>query len=211
MNAPKRDFNLAAKTWDENPRRIQIAQATVDAIRSSLPLSPDLDALDFGCGTGLLTMLLSPYVRTVTGADNAHGMLEALQAKIDASGSNHIHTLFLDGEQDELGFEQYDLMVSGMAFHHIEHIDSLLRRFAAALRPSGYVAITDLDLEGGLFHENNAGVYHFGFDRSQFHAILEQAGFSDTTDTTVASFQKPAADGILRTFTVFLITARKRL
>lgn len=59
---PKRDFDAAAARWDANPMRVQLATATYRAIAAAVPLTPTMRALDFGCGTGLLTFLLHPHV-----------------------------------------------------------------------------------------------------------------------------------------------------
>ena len=52
------------------------------AIMSEVQLNGDMDVLDFGCGTGLVTLQLQPRVRTITGADTSHAMLDVLKAKI---------------------------------------------------------------------------------------------------------------------------------
>jgi ubiquinone/menaquinone biosynthesis C-methylase UbiE len=45
-----------------------------------------MDALDSGCGTGLVSLFLLPHVRSVTGADSSPGMLEVLRKKLDEEG-----------------------------------------------------------------------------------------------------------------------------
>ena len=67
MTSEKRDFDAAAATWDENPGRVKVAHDVARAIRETVKLMPDLDVLDFGCGTGLLTLQLQPSVGTITG------------------------------------------------------------------------------------------------------------------------------------------------
>jgi predicted TPR repeat methyltransferase len=62
-------FDQAAATWDEQPRRVKLAQAVAEDIGRQIHLSRDIDVLDFGCGTGLLTLALQPLVRSITGAD----------------------------------------------------------------------------------------------------------------------------------------------
>jgi hypothetical protein len=71
------------------------------------------------------------------------------------------------------------------------------------------LCIADLDPEGGLFHGDNTGVYHFGFDRKELRRALADAGFENIADATAAEVMKPAADGQLRRFTVFLMSGRK--
>lgn len=88
------DFDQAAASWDQEPRRVQLAQD----VAQTVPLSPDMHVLDFGCGTGLLSLLLLPRVGRLTGADTSMGMLEALKAKVAAQGLANLDTILLAGE-----------------------------------------------------------------------------------------------------------------
>ena len=58
----RRDFDAAAAAWDEEPRRVKLAGEIAAAICAKLPLSAEWDALDFGCGTGLVTLQLSQHL-----------------------------------------------------------------------------------------------------------------------------------------------------
>lgn len=76
------------------------------------------------------------------------------------------------------------------------------------LRPKGVLAFADLDAEDGTFHNDNTGVFHFGFDRKELNTILQKTGFREVRDTTAASIIKEGAGGA-REYTVFLIIGRK--
>ena len=88
----KRDFNAEAATWDENPGRVRIAYDVARAILGTVQPGPDMDVLDFGCGTGLLTLALHPHVRTITAVDSSQGMLDVLDAKIRARSLTSVRT-----------------------------------------------------------------------------------------------------------------------
>jgi len=45
----KRDFDAAAAGWDEEPRRVMLAQEVVAAVCRELPLAREMEALDYGC------------------------------------------------------------------------------------------------------------------------------------------------------------------
>jgi 2-polyprenyl-3-methyl-5-hydroxy-6-metoxy-1,4-benzoquinol methylase len=49
-------FDQVAGSWDEDPGRVALARAVAEQIRQQVPLMPQMDVLDFGCGTGLLTL-----------------------------------------------------------------------------------------------------------------------------------------------------------
>jgi hypothetical protein len=69
MSTEKRDFDEAAPTWDQEPRRLKLASDVARAIIEAAQPSREMDVLDFGCGTGLLTLQLQPLVRSITGID----------------------------------------------------------------------------------------------------------------------------------------------
>ena len=71
INGEKRNFDSVAASWDANPVRVKLAHDVVRAIRETIPLRPDMDVLDFGCGTGLLSLGLLPMVHTITGVDSS--------------------------------------------------------------------------------------------------------------------------------------------
>lgn len=56
------------------------------------------------------------------------------------------------------------------------------------LRPSGYLAIADLDLDGGEFYSDHTGVKHHGFDRNEMVRLFNESEFRDASIGT-ALFQ----------------------
>jgi len=96
-----------------------------------------------------------------------------------------------------------------MTFHHIRDVPSLLRTMAGVIRPSGHIAIMDLDPDGGTFHDSNEGVFHFGFERSTMKKYLEDAGFVSVRTGAAAVMRKPSSSGEIRDFTVFIVIGRK--
>jgi ubiquinone/menaquinone biosynthesis C-methylase UbiE len=209
MTDGKRDFNKEAATWDE-PRRIAMANDIAHAILEEVRLTPEQDALDFGCGTGLLTMHLQPLARSITGADSSQGMLDVLKMKIKDQKLANVRTLHLDMVKGDIIEGCYNLITSSMTLHHIKDIQQLLDQFHKAIRPGGYLCIADLDLDDGQFHGgNNDGVFHDGFDRAAMRRMFVRAGFSDVGDRTAATVLKPVPGGT-RSFSVFLMTGRKK-
>ncbi len=197
-------FDLAAATWDLTDRRVQLAHAVADAISERVALSRDLEVLDFGCGTGLVTLALAPKVGPITGADTSPGMLKTLAEKARARAIP-VQLKSLDAsEVGGLG-GPYHLIVSSMTLHHVADVPALFHQFAEHLRTGGRVALADLDREDGSFHEDSTGVHHQGFQREQVKVWLEEAGFQEVqlgTATTVHKAEKA--------YPVFLATARKR-
>jgi ubiquinone/menaquinone biosynthesis C-methylase UbiE len=207
----KRDFSLDAATWDEEPRRVQLAKELYGAIAQAVDLHPSMHALDVGCGTGLLTLQLATRVGHVVAADSAQGMLSALEAKLKSHAVVNVTTQHLDLERGETLEGSYDLLISTMTLHHVPEIPPLLGHFYRILRPGGRLCIADLDPEGGDFHGNKDGVFHFGFDRDRFRKLLASAGFVNIAARTAATVVKPATDGCMRRYSVFLFSGERSM
>lgn len=210
MGSEKRDFDKEAAAWDEHPARVQLAGDVAGAILRQVTLNADMDVLDFGCGTGLLTLQLAPLVKSITGVDSSRGMLNVLAAKVAKQDLTNVRTLLLDLEAGDTLGDEYDLIVSNMTLHHIRQVGPLLERLYKAISPGGHLCLCDLDLDDGLFHDDNQGVFHPGFDRAVLRRAFMDAGFEDVRDTTAAEVTKPTRLGGLRRFTLFLMTGLKR-
>ncbi len=210
MDNQKRDFDKGAATWDEEPKRVALANDIAQAIIQNLPLTDSMDVLDFGCGTGLLTFHLQPLVRSVTGVDSSGGMLDVLTAKAAKLQVKNVRTQFRDLEKGDVLSGSYHLIVSSMTLHHIREIAPLLRALHEIIVPSGSIALADLDPDDGQFHADNTGVFHDGVERAWLQQQLEDAGFVDVQHLTASRLEKPVAGGGSREFSVFLMTARKK-
>lgn len=210
VNSEKKDFDREAASWDANPGRVKLAGDIANFILGAIVLSPTMDVMDFGCGTGLLTLRLQSLVRHITGVDSSQRMLDVLNAKIDEHKFSNVRTLYIDLDRGDELTGSYDVIVSAMTLHHVKDVQPLLKQFYKIIAPAGHLCIADLDLDNGKFHENNEGVFHFGFDRSALREDFLEAGFDDVADSTAAEVIKPNARGEMNKFTVFLMTGTKR-
>lgn len=203
-------FDKEASTWDDAPHRIALVKGVGEAILREAKPTKGMDVLDYGCGTGLVSLYLLPHVRSVTGADSSPGMLEVLQKKIAEGGIANMKVIRLDLEHESVSNERYDMIVTSMTLHHVVDTDRVLRAFREMLVAGGILCIADLDTEPGLFHPPEAGHAHNGFDREQLRSQLERIGFGGVRDVTAHTIRKVVEGGQERDFPVFLITGRRR-
>ena len=197
-------FDARARTWDDDPRRVKLAESIFAALERAVPLRAEWTALDYGAGTGLLALALAARVRRVLAVDSSAGMLAVLAQKAQASGAN-VETLRADFANDPLPAGPFDLVASAMTLHHVADVAGLLRKFFALLAPGGRIALADLDTEDGSFHGPDApGVHHHGFDRAALARQLAAAGFIDVRFSDAARSEKNG-----RVYAVFLAAARK--
>ena len=204
-----RNFNNEAIFWDEKPSRVTLAKEIASAILATAQPHRGTRVLDFGCGTGLVSLPWAAQVAQLTGIDTAAGMLEVFCHKAEKLGLNNVSCALLAPDSPPQIDGCFDLIVSSMALHHVPQIAPLLDSLYAALAAGGQLCLADLDPDDGQFHEDNHGVFHQGFDRAELCAALAKAGFKQLAASTATSIDRPGADGKARSFTIFLISARK--
>jgi ubiquinone/menaquinone biosynthesis C-methylase UbiE len=201
-------FDCLAADWDANPGRIALTQAVVATLRKSVPLRPDMKALDFGAGTGLVTLGLLPYVAGITAVDTSGEMLRVLGGKLAAAQITNVNSLLCESNHTPLPPGEFDLVVSSMVMHHLPDVSQMIHRLRPCLRPGGWIALADLESEDGTFHADSTGVYHHGFAPEIICGWLREAGFVDIAVCEAHRILRPSADGRTREYPVFLVTGR---
>jgi ubiquinone/menaquinone biosynthesis C-methylase UbiE len=200
-------FDSKARQWDDNPMFRERGLKIAEAIRKAVPLHRQMSALDYGCGTGLLSFPLKDELGAILLADSSGGMLEVVREKIAAQEVSNMTTLQLDLLADPPPAQRFDLIVTSMTLHHVPDTDPILRVFHDLLNPGGYLCIADLDQEDGSFHGLDVDVHH-GFDRADLSLRAAQAGFANMQFQTVFSIAREHATGT-RDYPVFLMTAQR--
>lgn len=201
-------FDRLAADWDEKPGHAARAAGVAQAIRPAIALPANGRALEFGCGTGLVTLALAPQLGHVTGMDGSSGMLDVLRRKCIDRHIANVRTL-LGNVPADLPDERFDLITSTLTLHHVADTASLLRVLFEHLTPGGYVALADLDAENGTFHEDDTGVAHHGFVRADVERMLRTAGYADIRLSTAWTVHKLGSDGIERDYPIFLAVAQR--
>jgi ubiquinone/menaquinone biosynthesis C-methylase UbiE len=203
-------FDGAARSWDEKPERVALAKAIAAAIVAKVAPKDTMTAMEFGCGTGLISMNLAPHVKSIMAVDSSSQMIAVLKDKLRKQGPTTITPHYLDPQEDRWPPDAtFDLIFSGMVLHHIEDVDKLLMQFHGALDAGGTIALADLDAEDGGFHGDLDGVFHHGFHRQGLIEKLEKAGFAEMAASTAHTVIKKNDQGREERFPVFLITAKK--
>jgi ubiquinone/menaquinone biosynthesis C-methylase UbiE len=202
------NFDEKARDWDLNPARRERAQAVAEAMRRQIPLHRRMTALEYGCGTGLLSFELANDLGQIFLADRSAGMLAVLGEKIAAAQASHLFPLQLDLLTDPLPERRFDLIYSLMTLHHICDTPRILSCFYQLLLPGGYLCIADLDQEDGSFHKEPFEG-HFGFDRQALARLTTAVGFEVLGFETVYEMVKIVEDQ-QRSYPIFLMTARRR-
>ena len=199
-------FNAEAAAWDSNPDVHIASSLALQCILQHFPRlqSKDssearLDVLEIGCGTGLLSFMMAPYVRSLTAVDQAQGMIAAFNAKLSQNPSvRNLLPVCADlSDPDDVrirvdpltglasaGGRRFDLVISHLVLHHILSLEDVLRTMHGCLKEGGWVALTDFEdfgEEARRFHPEGKmqGVARHGIPREGMERMMKDAGFVD--------------------------------
>ena len=163
----KHDFNYKAETFD-SPKNIFLANLVCQAVEKQIDLLSDKEILDFGGGTGLLTLPLAKQVKSVTLVDISEKMLE--QARLKAEQQDIKNIQFLEQDLLKNPMEQeFDLIVVSRVLHHMPDLDEALSLFHQHLKEDGQLLLAD-------FTKTEAN--HHRFDLAELEKQLIEHGFS---------------------------------
>ena len=163
----KHDFNHKAETFD-SPKNIFLANLVCQAVEKQIDFLSDKEILDFGGGTGLLTLPLAKQVKSVTLVDISEKMLG--QARLKAEQQDIKNIQFLEQDLLEKPLEQeFDLIIVSRVLHHMPDLDAALLLFHQYLRKDGQLLLADFTKT-----EDN----HHGFDLAELEKQLIEHGFS---------------------------------
>lgn len=203
------DFNIEAVNWD-NERRAKRAKIIADEIIKSIPINNQLRALEFGCGTGLVSFNLRDKFEHITLVDTSEGMIETLKRKIQDTKVKNMTAIRSDINTDsKLQHEKFHVIYTSMALHHIIDVKTTLRNLYDLIIDDGYLCIVELVEDDGSFHKSEKDFDgHNGFNQTEFGNMLEDVGFKDAAAKVFYSDVK--AIGALKVnYSLFLMVGKK--
>ncbi|MGV3623137.1 MAG: ArsR/SmtB family transcription factor [Archangium sp.] len=139
-------------------------------------LLPPLEVVDFGCGTGSLTVELARWARHVTAIDRSDAALVKAKAEAERQGLENITFLAADLEKLPLEPASADLVVISQSLHHVGNIDAVLTEGARLLKTGGRMVVLELLPHEEAWVKSRLGHQHLGFDPSAVQAAMQRAG-----------------------------------
>lgn len=117
--------------------------ADEEAYRTKLKVTqgyfrPDMDVLEFGCGTGGTAILHAPFVRHITAIDFSESMLGIARGNAAAAGV--VNVSFKRADIADLPIEgaPYDAVLGLSILHLLHDRNAIIGKVFRMLRPGGY-------------------------------------------------------------------------
>jgi 2-polyprenyl-3-methyl-5-hydroxy-6-metoxy-1,4-benzoquinol methylase len=96
-------------------------------------------ALDYGCGTGTLSLMFAGRVKEIHGIDFAQGMVEAAQKKAAADGIENARFMQATIFDERLKTGLYDVVLAWGILHLVDDRKLVMKRIYDVIRPGGVI------------------------------------------------------------------------
>ncbi|MGM0124433.1 hypothetical protein IGI37_001811 [Enterococcus sp. AZ194] len=194
-------FDKIAARYD-TPDRIEMAKIITDKIKGALSDTKGKTFLDYGGGTGLVSLPLANLVQELVIIDSSEQMIQLTQAKIEDGNFSNTTAKVGDLLVEDYGESVYDCVILSLVLLHIPDTASILAQLNRILKKNGQLILVDFVKNQKVSHPK----VHNGFEKDELKAALEKAGF------VLTNFE-PFYDGkeifMRQDATLFIATASK--
>ncbi|WP_413381910.1 class I SAM-dependent DNA methyltransferase [Alkalihalobacillus sp. 1P02AB] len=164
-------FEQMAKKYDTE-ERMELAKVIVKEVRPELQNSTSKSLIDYGSGTGLVSLELSDLVDSILLVDSSKQMLEVAKAKISHKGITNSTVLYSDFTQETHELKA-DIVLMSLVLLHIPDTKEILQQLFDILNEDGKLIIIDFDKNDKIHHPK----VHNGFSHDELKNILIEVGF----------------------------------
>lgn len=172
-------FEMIANTYD-TPERVQTAKVASDAIREYLDDAKSKNAIDFGCGTGLLGMNLLNDFHSMLFLDTSPNMVHQIKQKISDFNIQNADTLCFDFEKEGLSDLRADYIFMAQVLLHIDDYEFVLSRLFDVLNEGGHLLIVDFNKNENIVSD----IVHNGFHQDELTNMMTKIGYENIQSKT---------------------------
>jgi ubiquinone/menaquinone biosynthesis C-methylase UbiE len=98
---------------------------------------PEMEVLEFGCGTGGTAIIHAPYVKHIRAIDFSSEMIKIAQGKAEAQNINNVTFEQLTIEELTVADESFDVVLGLGILHLLENKKEVIAKVYRMLKPGG--------------------------------------------------------------------------
>ncbi len=166
-------FSTSAEKWDR--LRNELFGSRLDTWMLGAALNPELIIGDLGCGTGILSQTVSPWVSKVIAVDSSSAMIQAARKRLKERGNVEVRK----GELTSLPIEDEVLHLSMMSLvlPYVRSPLDVMEEVFRVTRKGGRVILLDMVSHDRSEYRESMGHLWQGFSESQIREWLEKASW----------------------------------
>lgn len=169
-------FAGAAGEWDRLRTELYGKAFGQTALLSLLPA--EWTVADLGCGTGVLTAELAPYLRRVVGIDRSAAMLRAARRRTE--GLENVELRHAELEAISLDDGACDAALLVLVLSYVVEPRAVLGEAVRILRPGGCAVVVDLVRHDDEAFRRRTGQSNSGFEPERLVKLMSETGLSAT-------------------------------
>ena len=185
----------------ETEKRMELVNAIVDEVRPLLRGSESKKLVDYGSGSGLVSLELTDLVDSIVLVDSSKQALQDAEDKISARGITNCEVLYSDFTE-EMPELKADIVLVSLVLLHIPDTTLILQKLFSILPDDGQLIIVDFDKNERVNHPK----IHNGFSHNELKNILSEVGFTSSTCKTFYHGKQLFAN---QDASMFIATSRK--
>ena len=136
MHRPSRFWDRIAERYAKKPVADEAAyQKKLRVTREYL--RPDMEVLEFGCGTGSTAIAHAPFVKHIRAIDISSKMIEIAQGKADAREVANVDFERSAIDDLEVPDETFDAVMGHSVLHLLENKEEVIAKVHRMLKPGG--------------------------------------------------------------------------
>ncbi len=173
-------FNHKAESFD-SPKNKFLADLIRQEVKNQVVDFSDKHILDFGGGTGLVSLPLAKQSGSVTLVDISEKMLEQAHLKVEKQGIENVQLLERDLLLNPLN-QLFDIIVVSRVLHHVPNVEETLAMFRNHLVEAGRLFIADF-VKTDIINQH-------GFKLDDLEEKLFQTGFLSVKSRVIYSAEE---------------------
>ena len=127
-----------SKFWDKIAERYSNQEPYQKKLRITQEyLRPDMEVLEFGCGTGSTAIAHAPHVKHIRAIDISPGMLEIAQRKADAGKVGNVTFERSDIDALSVPDHTFDVVLGLSILHLLANKEAVISKVHKILKPGG--------------------------------------------------------------------------
>ncbi len=166
-------FDAMATQYD-TPGRQAVANIIAAEIRACVQDGATKQAIDYGCGTGMVGLQLLDVFASLLLIDASANMVDEVTRKLTKLNAKSAKALCCDILADNPPDLHADYIIIAQVLLHVKETEQLLSRLHHMLNRGGHLIIVDFDLNP----EIESDEVRNGFDQVDLMSILLQCGFT---------------------------------
>jgi ArsR family transcriptional regulator len=167
-------FSNAAGKWDR--LRGDLFGPRLDAWAIAAALDGHAIVGDLGCGTGMISQTLAPWVETVISVDSSTAMLQAARKRLKDFDNVDLRK----GELTELPIDKATLKIAMLALvlPYLPDPQAVFAEAARVTQSDGRLIVMDMMPHDRIEYRDELGHIWMGFSRTQIADWMERSGWT---------------------------------